>query len=387
VRRKGDATKNLPDGRQVKAGIKKYYKDLRDINNKTRRYILSFKNLSDMKKDLKEKVVVITGASAGLGRALVRLFARQGAKIGLLARGTDGLEEARKEVEATGAKACAVATDVGNYEEVENAARIIEENLGPIDIWINNAMVSVFGPLKKMNAEEFKRVTDVTYLGQVYGTMAALKRMLPRNKGKIILIGSALAYRGIPLQSAYCGAKHGIHGFFESVRSELKHDKSNIQICMVQMPAMNTTQFGFVKSYLPNKPKPMGTVYEPEAAANAVLYAAMHDEREIYYGFSTYKAIWGNKFLPGYLDNYLAEEGYDGQQTDEPESPDRKNNLWKPIPGDHGARGPFDEQSLNYSPLFIAKKNKWLTAAGIGAVALGVGLLLNKTGSNNHRSI
>ncbi len=211
-----------------------------------------------MKKDLKNKVVVITGASAGLGRAMVRKFAKHGAKIGLIARGTDGLEAAKKEVEAMGGEALVVPLDVSNSEGVENAATMIEEKLGPIDIWINNAMVSVFGPVKKMTAEEFKRVTDVTYLGQVYGTMAALKKMLPRNKGKIILIGSALAYRGIPLQSAYCGAKHGIHGFFESLRAELIHDKSKVQLTMVQMPAMNTTQFGFVKSYLPNKPKPMG---------------------------------------------------------------------------------------------------------------------------------
>ncbi|MEP6951336.1 MAG: SDR family oxidoreductase [Ginsengibacter sp.] len=211
-----------------------------------------------------------------------------------------------------------------------------------------------------MNAEEFKRVTDVTYLGQVYGTMSALKRMLPRNKEKIILIGSALAYRGIPLQSAYCGSKHGIHGFFESVRAELLHDKSGVQISIVQIPAMNTTQFGFVKSYLPNKPKPMGIIYEPEAAANAVLYAARHNEREIYYGYSTYKIILGNKVLPGYLDKYLAKTGYDGQQTDEPKGKDHQNNLWAPVPGDHGARGPFDAKAMHYNPLFVAKKNKWL---------------------------
>ena len=234
-----------------------------------------------------------------------------------------------------------------------------------------------------MNAEEFKQVTEVTYLGQVYGTMSALKRMLPRNKGKIILIGSALAYRGIPLQSAYCGAKHGIHGFFESLRAELIHDKSNVQLSMVQMPAMNTTQFGFVKSYLPNKPKPMGTIYEPEAAANAVLYAAKHEDREIYYGYSTHKTILGNKVVPGFLDNYLAKTGYKGQQINERQSPYHSNNLWQPIPGDHGIRGPFEKRSMNYSPLFAAKKYKWLTAAAISSIIIGAGILINKIADGN----
>lgn len=328
--------------------------------------------------DVKNKVVVITGASAGLGRAIVRKFAKHGAKIGLIARGTDGLEAAKKEVEDAGSKAFIAVTDVSDYEAIEKAADEIEKNLGPIDIWINNAMVSVFGPLKKMSADEFKRVTEVTYLGQVYGTMAALKKMLPRNNGKIILIGSALAYRGIPLQSAYCGAKHAIHGFFESLRAELIHDKSNVKLSMVQMPAMNTTQFGFVKSYLPNKPKPMGIIYEPKAAANAVLYAATHDEREIYYGYSTYKTILGNKVAPAYLDKYLAETAFKGQQTDEKEKPDRENNLWKPIPGDHGAKGNFDTTAMHFSPLFTAKKYKWLTAASVGMIAFGVGFLINK---------
>jgi NADP-dependent 3-hydroxy acid dehydrogenase YdfG len=336
-----------------------------------------------MKKDLQNKVVVITGASAGLGRALARKCAAHGAKIGLIARGIDGLEAAKKEVEELGSEALVVPTDVSDYDAVEKAANMIEEKLGPIDIWINNAMVSVFGPLMKMSPDEFKRVTDVTYLGQVYGTMAALKKMRLRDKGKIILIGSALAYRGIPLQSAYCGAKHAIHGFFESIRAELLHDNSNIKLCMVQMPAMNTTQFGFVKSYLPNKPKPMGTIYEPEAGANAVLYAATHDDREVYYGFSTYKAIIGNKIVPAYLDEYLAKTGYSGQQTNEPEKENKKNNLWEPIPGDHGARGPFDKDAINFSPLFIAKKNKWLTLTTVGALALVTGILINTLSETN----
>lgn len=328
-----------------------------------------------MKKDFKNKVVVITGASAGLGRSLVRTFAQHGANIGLIARGEDGLHGAKKEVEAAGGKAVIAAMDVSDAKAFEAAADIIEEKLGHIDVWINNAMVSVFGPLTKMNADEFKRVTEVTYLGQVYGTMAALKKMLPRDKGKIILIGSALAYRGIPLQSAYCGAKHGIHGFFESLRSELYHDKSNVQLTMVQMPAMNTTQFGFVKSYLPDKPKPMGIIYEPEAAARSVLYAACHNEREIYFGYSTFKTILGNKVVPGYLDKYLGKKGYKGQQTDEPANPDKKNNLWESIPGDHGAQGPFDKHAMHWSPLFFIKKHKWITLA---AATIITGALINK---------
>ena len=325
-----------------------------------------------MKQDFKGKVVVVTGASAGLGRALVRAFARQGADIGLIARGMEGLEGAKREVESWGRRAVIAQTDVADPKAVESAAEKIEQELGAVDIWINNAMVSVFGPLKKMSAEEFRRVTEVTYLGQVYGTMAALKRMLPRKKGKIILIGSELAYRGIPLQSAYCGSKHGIHGFFESLRSELAHDKSPVKVCMVQMPAMNTTQFGFVKSYLPNQPKPMGAIYEPEAAAGAVLYAAGHDDREVFYGYSTYETVLGNKILPGYLDKYLGKTGYSGQQTGEPVEPGRKDNLWEPIPGDHGARGPFVSEAKDRSPLFGIKKNKGWIAAGLLGLTIGM---------------
>ena len=331
-----------------------------------------------MPQTLRNKVVVVTGASAGLGRAIVRAFAAEGAKIGLIARGEDGLLAAQEEVEKLGSQAYPVVADVAKSDEVSAAAEMIERELGEIDIWINNAMASVFGPLKQMNPEDFRRVTDVTYHGQVYGTMAALERMLPRNRGKIILVGSALAYRGIPLQSAYCGAKHAIHGFFESLRSELIHDKSDVQLCMVQMPAMNTTQFGFVKSYLPDKPKPMGTIYEPEAAARAIVYAAKNDEREIYYGYSTMKTILGNEVLPGWLDHYLARTCYDGQQTDEPDDKHRANNLWAPIPGDHGARGPFSDQSRDYSPLFVAKQHKWAAAGLLGLALVGATAIVRR---------
>ena len=328
-----------------------------------------------MKKEFKGKTVVITGASAGLGRAMVREFAKHGANIGLLARGEDGLNAAKAEVESYGGRALVLPTDVSSADEVENAGQEIEKHFGSIDVWINNAMVSVFGPFKKMEAEDFKHVTDVTYLGQVYGTQAALKRMLPKDKGTIILIGSALAYRGIPLQSAYCGAKHAIHGFFESLRSELIKDKSNVKLSMVQMPAMNTTQFSWVKSYLKNKPKPMGQIFEPEIAAKAVVQVAIDHQRELYVGYPTVQTIWGNKVLPGYLDNYLAKTGFDGQQTDVPESADRQNNLWEPVPGDHGARGTFAAESWNRSPeIWMAthRKSTWGMLAGL---AIGIGAI------------
>lgn len=334
-----------------------------------------------MKKDFIGKTVVIEGASAGLGRAMVREFAKHGANVGIIARGIDGLRAAKMEVEELGGHGFIAQADVSNADEVENAAQKVEDYFGTIDVWINNAMVSVFGPFKKMEMKDFEHVTDVTYLGQVYGTSAALKRMIPKDKGTIILIGSALAYRGIPLQSAYCGSKHAIHGFFESLRSELIHDKSNIKLSMVQMPAMNTTQFGWVKSYLKNKPKPMGKIFEPEVAAKAVVQVARNHQRELYVGYPTVQTIWGNKILPGYLDNYLAKTGFKGQQTNEPESVDRHNNLWKPVPGDHGARGTFTAKSWNCSPEVWMATHKKTTLGILAGLALGLcatGLWNNK---------
>lgn len=330
-----------------------------------------------------EKVVAITGASAGLGRAIAREFGKHGAKVGLIARGKDGLEGAKAEIEELGGEALVLPTDVSDSDQVHEAAQKIEETFGPIDVWINNAMVSVFSPLKEVQADEFKRVTDVTYLGQVYGTMAALKSMIPRDQGTIILVGSALAYRGIPLQSAYCGAKHGIHGFFESLRAELIHDESHINLCMAQLPAMNTTQFGFVKSRLPKKPRPMGTIYEPEVAARVIFDMALDPQREVYVGLPTTQTIVGNKVVPKWLDKYLAETGYEGQQTDEDEDPDRTNNLWEPIPGDHGARGRFDEQSWDFSPKFWASSHKWAAWAGAVAVGAGIGAVMQTIFSND----
>lgn len=319
-------------------------------------------------------VVVITGASAGLGRACARKFAEAGYDVGLLARGLDGLEGAKKEVLQMGRKAVYVQVDVADAQAVEDAAAKIEEELGEIDVWVNNAMNSVFSPVKEMLPEEYKRVTEVTYLGQVYGTLSALKRMLPRDRGSIVLVGSALAYRGIPLQSAYCGSKHAIQGFFDSLRSELMHDKSKVRVCMVQLPAMNTTQFSFVKTRLPNKPRPMGKIYQPEVAADAILFAAEHDRREIYVGYPTVQAIVGDKIAPELGDYVLAKTGFEGQQTDQPEDPNRKHNLWEPIPGDHGAHGSFDAEATDFSPELWLSKNKYKVLSGIlgiGGVLLG----------------
>lgn len=323
---------------------------------------------------LEGKVVVITGASAGVGRATAWEFAKKGAHIALLARGYEALEATKMEVEEFGGKAITYALDVADADQIEKAASFIEEQLGPIDIWVNNAMTSVFSPIKEMTAEEFKRVTDVTYLGQVHGTLAALKRMLPRDSGRIIFVGSALAYRGIPLQSAYCASKHAVEGFYDSLRTELMHDKSKVKISMVQLPALNTTQFGWVKSRLPNKPKPLGDIFEPEIAAKAIVYAAKHNRREIYVGFPTVKAIVGNKISPGYADFVLSRKGYKGQQTDEPEEPNRINNLWEPVPGPHSAYGPFHDKAKKFSPQLWLNMNRGVIAASIAAAGLGIGI-------------
>ncbi|MEJ8757014.1 SDR family oxidoreductase [Pontibacter sp. H259] len=332
-------------------------------------------------------VVVVTGASAGLGRSIAREFAENGYDVALLARGEDGLKAAKAEVEAVGQRAVYFTVDVADATAVERAAEETEKLLGPITVWVNNAMNSVFSPIKQMQPDEFKRVTEVTYLGQVYGTLAALKRMQPRNKGVIVLVGSALAYRGIPLQSAYCGAKHAIQGFFDSLRAELLHDKTEVRATMVQLPAMNTTQFGFVKSRLPNKPKPMGKIYQPEVAARAILYAAENDRREIYVGYPTVQAILGDKLLPELGDWVLAKTGFEGQQTSIPDDPNRPNNLWATIPGDHGAHGTFETEATDESPqlwLSMHKKELLSTAVAVGAVLLGRMALTKWFGHNGH---
>jgi NAD(P)-dependent dehydrogenase (short-subunit alcohol dehydrogenase family) len=280
------------------------------------------------------------------------------------------LEAAHKEIEAAGGQALVLPTDVAHPDQIEAAADAVEQRFGPIDIWINNAMVSVFSPIKEMTPDEFKRVTEVTYLGYVYGTMSALKRMLGRDRGVIVQVGSALAYRGIPLQGAYCGAKHAIQGFTDSLRCELLHDESKVKVVEVHMPALNTPQFSWVKSRLPRKPQPVPPIFQPEVAAEAIFWAAHHDRPEVYVGWPTVKAIVGNKIAPRLADWYLARNGYSSQQTDEPVESDRRDNLWEPVPGDHGAHGDFGARSLSSSWQFLLNKHKTgLTLAGLTAAA------------------
>lgn len=317
------------------------------------------------------KVVVVTGASAGVGRATVRAFARHGAHVGLLARGRDGLEAARREVEQAGGKALVLPTDVASAEAVETAADAVERQLGPIDVWVNNAMVSVFSPVKKMQAEEYRRVTEVTYLGYVHGTLAALKRMLPRDRGMIVQVGSALAYRAIPLQSAYCAAKHAIEGFTESLRTELIHDQSHVRVTLVHLPALNTPQHGWSKSRMPKKAQPVPPIYQPELAAEAIYHAAHHYRREWTLGMITDVVLLGNKIAPGFGDWYMAKTGYDSQMTDEPEDPHRPHNLWEPLSGDHGAHGRFDRQARSSSfQWWLTRNRAWLALAGLGLAGL-----------------
>ena len=323
------------------------------------------------------EVVVVTGASAGLGRAIARRFARDGAAVALLARGRDGLEGARRDCERLGGKGLVIPTDVSDAAAVERAAAEVEAELGPIDIWVNNAMVSVFSPVMEMRAEEYQRVTNVTYLGYVHGTLAALKRMSARDRGVIIQVSSALAYRSIPLQSAYCAAKHAILGFTASLRTELIHERSNVRVTLVHMPALNTPQFSWVKSRLPRKPQPVPPIFEPEVGADAVAWAARNDcGREISVGWPSVEAVYGNKLLPGYADRYLAKTGFASQQTKEPADPDRPNNLWEPLPGDHGAHGRFDSRAHPFSiELWLRTHRELATLVGVGLAGALLGVL------------
>jgi len=319
----------------------------------------------------RNQVVMVTGASAGLGRSIAHEFAKQGARIGLIARNREALEACSEEVRQLGGEALVLPLDVSDAASVDHAANRLEEAFGPIDVWVNNAMASVFSPVKQMTAEEYKRVTEVTYLGYVYGTLAALRRMLPRDRGTIIQVGSALAVRSIPLQSAYCAAKHAVIGFTDSLRCELYHDKSNVQLTVIQMPAMNTVQFTWVKSRLPDKPQPVPPIFQPEVAARVVVKAAEAERprREYWVGSPTVEAIVGQMFVPGLLDRELGETGYEAQQTSIPDNPDRPNNLWDYVPGRHSAHGPFDNQSVTFSPqVFLDLHHGWFAAAGAALV-------------------
>src|ERR1044071_4509634 len=328
-----------------------------------------------------QETVVITGASAGVGPPPARPSGRRRAKVGPIARGRDGLEAAKREIETAGGEALVLPLDVSDADAVERAAAEVERTFGPIDIWVNNAMLSVFSPIDEMTPDDYRRVTEVTYLGYVWGTLAALRRMKPRDRGAIVQVGSAPAYRGIPLQSAYCAAKHAVQGFHDSLRSELIHDGSHVRVVMVQMPALNTPQFRWVKSRLPRKAQPVPPIFQPEVAAEAIVWAAYSGRREINVGLPTSMAVIGNSFFPGFGDEYLGKHGYDAQMIDEPEDPNRPNNLYGPLPGDHGAHGVFDDRSRPLSiELELNKRRSWLAA---GAAFAAFSFLLWKQKRNS----
>jgi NADP-dependent 3-hydroxy acid dehydrogenase YdfG len=324
----------------------------------------------------KSLVVVVTGASAGLGRAIAHGYAKRGAWIGLIARNPEALNAAKLECEKLGGQALVLPVDVSDADAVDAAASRIEEEFGSIDVWVNDAMVSVFSPVKEMEASDYKRVTDVLYLGFVHGTLAALKRMLPRDRGTIIQIGSALSYRSIPLQSAYCACKHAINGFTDSLRCELHHDHSNVHVTAIQMPAMNTTQFDWVKNRMPNDTQPVPPIYEPELAAKVVVAAGFskNPRREYWVGAPTVAAIVGQKFIPGLLDRYLGKTGYKSQQIpNEPKDPNAPNNLYSYVPGVHSARGKFADRSTMTSAEVSIVLNRNLFALGAATLLAAIG--------------
>jgi NAD(P)-dependent dehydrogenase (short-subunit alcohol dehydrogenase family) len=329
------------------------------------------------------ETVVITGASAGIGRATARLYGERGANVALIARGQEGLDGAARDVEEAGGKALAISADVADYAQVEDAAAQAEQFFGPIDVWINVAFTSVFSPFADISAEEFQRVTEVSYLGFVHGTMAALARMRLREQGTIVQVGSALGSRSIPLQSAYCGAKHAVNGFTSALRCELLHEQSGVHVTVVQMPAVNTPQFSWVRSRLPRHPQPVPPIYQPEVAARGVLFAADHPGRKQYWvGASTVATILANRVVPALLDRYLARTGYDSQQTDQQVEPGRPDNLWQAIDGpgghDHGAHGIFDDRSHSRSQQLWMSQHARLVSGLAAGTAIAAGILMGR---------
>jgi NAD(P)-dependent dehydrogenase (short-subunit alcohol dehydrogenase family) len=315
-----------------------------------------------------KRVAVITGASAGIGRASVREFARHGWRVALLARGIGGLAAAKAEVESLGGQALVIPTDVADEAQVEAAAARVEAEWGAIDVWVNDAMATIFSDVMHIDPQDWRRATDVTYLGAVWGTLAALRRMKARGCGTIVQVGSALAYRSIPLQAPYCAAKAAIRGFTDSVRCELAHDKSPIHLTMVQLSAFNTPQFGWGRTTLDKRPRPMGRIFQPEIAARAVYWAATHRRREVWVGAPAVQAILGTKVFPGLLDRMLGRTAVDGQHTDEPLPPGRRDNLYAPVPGDHGAHGRFDAISHSTSAQWTLSRHRYAFLAAALAV-------------------
>ena len=325
------------------------------------------------------KVAVITGASSGIGRASARAFARAGYRLGLIARSLEGLEAAAREAQTAGSEAMVVRGDVADSEKVERLATDTEARFGPIDVWINNAMVTVLSPVAEMKPEEFRRVMEVNYLGTVHGTLAALSRMRPRDRGTIVQVGSALAYRSIPLQSAYCASKAAIRGFTDSLRSELLHDGSSVRLTMVQLPAVNTPQFDVMRNRMPRRPQPVPPIFSPEMIADAILYAAEHPGREMVVAGSALQAIFGQKVAPGLIDLYLARTGYESQQREEAEQPGRPDNLFEALPGDRGADGPFSGQSRRSSiQLWLRERSALAITSGLALAAAGIGALARR---------